>query len=335
MTAFGLWGRIIESLSIVEIGEIKSIIGTVLIDEISNLHIELNSLEEILDDLKTQNDLLIGSRMRRRKPLPDPVDRRMLESRVKQLIGALHGGEMGGGETCDLGKDHKAYEYYVNNNDMRPPRASSASSTTPRLKISASEIASNPMNHLSAPASTRSAPDVLERLETKLNFLEIDEIVVPLRAAFQDEREELLSDIDVMQAVLEHENERGNKNKQLSNLPANDGRPSHQEVKQLVGKLTETLRQKELFEGGLYPAKKMPFQPSPIKVSGASPLKGRKMYTSPGSPVDCDSSFEAEEAKSDLFVTKSKSRTRSMLSDMIDKGKLDDGLDNDDLKFFA
>ena len=104
MTAFGLWGRIIESLSIVEIGEIKSIIGTVLIDEISNLHIELNSLEEILDDLKTQNDLLIGSRMRRRKPLPDPVDRRMLESRVKQLIGALHGGEMGGGRLVTLGR---------------------------------------------------------------------------------------------------------------------------------------------------------------------------------------------------------------------------------------
>lgn len=59
-----------------------------MIDENWALQEEYDALEEILQDLKTQNDMAIGSRLRRPKGLDAP-ERRMLEQKVKILLDAI------------------------------------------------------------------------------------------------------------------------------------------------------------------------------------------------------------------------------------------------------
>jgi len=335
----GLWGRIVEHLSIPERDEVYSIIGSSLIDSVHELHLEFITLEEILNDLKTKNDLAIGSRLSlRRKPLPDTVDRKLLEGRVKQLIAAIQANSKAEKVSdLDLGKDQRTFEYFTGtgSNNKKTERSYSATTKQPSLDDY-------------APPSTRSAPDVLENLEDKLNFLQIDDIIGPLRSAFEEEKEELLQDISMMQAVIEHENERGRRQSQSAE---ENSRPSQTEVKNLLGKLDEKLRQEELMEKLGTRKQKLPFEPSPIKkvkkgdAIHISPLrisKSRVVYSPSGDGDDDDVDeskndddgyyYAVEESK--IEQQEKKSRTRSLLQKHVSNSKLEEGLGNDDLKFF-
>jgi len=166
---------------------------------------------------------------------------------------------------------------------------------------------------------------------------------------------QLLQDIAMMQAVLEHESERGRRQSQIENA----NRPSKNDVKKLITKLDETLRQKEMFESMPSPTTKVPFQPSPIRKTSSSskktktkstgidisPLrvnKNRVVYSPDKDECkDVERSFEVEESKNDFLSSnnnngkqKTKSRTRSLLQTHVSKGKLEEGLEDDDLKFF-
>ncbi|GMI35043.1 hypothetical protein TrCOL_g6153 [Triparma columacea] len=83
-----IWGRIYQSLAPPEVPNVESAIGISIIAENEALLAEHEALEAIFDDLKTRNDLDIGSRLRRRR-LPDTKERMMMEDKVRMLLGAI------------------------------------------------------------------------------------------------------------------------------------------------------------------------------------------------------------------------------------------------------
>ncbi|GMH89164.1 hypothetical protein TrST_g13853, partial [Triparma strigata] len=276
-----------------------------LIDENRNLQEEYDALEEILQDLKTQNDMAIGSRLRRPKGLDAP-ERRMLEQKVKMLLDALS--KAGTQPPPPLSPHDKTYKYFVSNNDSSSnspnpnPRSFSATSSHNH------QASSNP-NSVFSPSSSRSAPDVLESLSDQINVSTIDDVVEPLRSAFYDEEESLLQDIQMMQAIMEHENQRGLKQKGV-----NRNRPNVDDLKRFSNTLEETLRQQEVFKD----IHKLPFEPPRLDIS---PLKNRVKTT--------------HQSSSPKKTQPKSSRMRSQLKQQIASGKFEETLDDDDLKFFS
>ncbi|GMH60964.1 hypothetical protein TL16_g03159 [Triparma laevis f. inornata] len=288
---------------------------TDLIDENWALQEEYDALEEILQDLKTQNDMAIGSRLRRPKGLDAP-ERRMLEQKVKILLDAI---SKAGSSTAvaALGKEDKTYKYFVgnnNNNNNNSNGGGNNNNSNGARSFSASHTSSG--SNVFSPSSSRSAPDVLESLSDQINVMEIDDVVEPLRSAFHEEKESLLQDIQMMQAIMEHENERGLKQRPNAN------RPNVDDLKKFSNKLEETLRQQEVFKDIHKPAFEAATIPPPRL--DISPLKNRIKSSTSSSPHI-----------NKLNPQPKSSRMRSQLKQQIASGKFEETLDDDDLKFFS
>ena len=211
-----------------------------MIDENDKLAQELEALESIADDFRCVNDQIVGGRLRR-KALPDAPERKLLEDRVKGLLVLLKDKDSGQLNPERFGRDKTTFEYFEGKNQEKEksgtPKRPSMSATHATNARNSSPVSFNP-------SSTRSCPDVLESL-TITAFSE-HSVINELRDAFLEEQKDLLMNIDMANAILEHEKERGIAAKRVT-TDAAKGKPGIDELRRFEGRLEEELRQKEMF----------------------------------------------------------------------------------------
>ena len=344
-----LWDRVKANLTPPEVVHVASSIGQSLIDTNDSLYREYDALDSILQELKTRNDMNLGNRLRRKK-LPDAPERKMLEGKVRLLLDAIKkNGESAAGSIT--AKDEEMYKYFNdnNNNGSNGPDEGGSSSGSQGRRTSSARMSNLSPSSSFAPASTRSAPDVLESLAPHLNALSVDQVVAPLREAFEDEKTELLQDIQMMQAILEHENERGKS--------VMDGggrsRPNIEDLRQFGNRLEETLRQQVVFKdipsrpafSPVVPSRSCGYQQkndegtmrspsSGVNVSklDISPLRSRLNYNNGGGSMLDDASHGKNSSGEGNI---SGGRMRSQLNQQIANSKFEETLSDDDLKFFS
>ena len=156
-----------------------------------------------------------------------------------------------------------------------------------------------------SPDSARSAPDVLSSLPSRIAALSVDEHVGPIRRALREENEELLESIKMLQEAMERECGRGGE----AEREARGGdRPSVEEMRRLEGRLEEEVR-------GLQPAR--PARPPQGAKPEVAPLNLRK---APGPPGGGGMKG---------------GRARSKMAQALANAKENEGIEDDDLKFFS
>jgi hypothetical protein len=331
-----LWERISQLTPPAERFAVRVSIGPSLIETNEKLTVELEALESISDDFRMTNDQIVGGRLRR-KALPDAPERKLLEERVKGLLGVLKSKNDSGGQLSPerFGKDRGTFEYFEgkNNDEDKPPRPSMSATTASSVSVPKS---SSPASF--NPSSTRSCPDVLESLT--ITAFSSHSVINELREAFLEEQKELLANIDMVNAILEHENERGLAAKKVSGgAGANKGKPGIDDLRRFEGRLEEELRQKEMFvdvgrksghasggkSGGM----------GAIKKLDMSPLKGRAMVESSKNNTFNNSANVLGSATGSASGSSKASKMRAKMEAARSTGRFEETLDDDDLKFFS
>ncbi|KAE9044161.1 hypothetical protein PF008_g7902 [Phytophthora fragariae] len=222
-----LWGELKLNVRASEEGELRSAIGSHLIEGNEDLREELAVLVEILTEFQQQNDD-IRDALARRPYIPEPPGRPLLIEKLKLLAADMHGPSRQ--VAIRSAKDAEVLDYVLSTSDTfnpssyQPPMTPKMEEPSPRSisKDPADGVALRPgtasgrrpttsgsLRPVSrgSTISVSSITAVLESPEVhrRLNLDEIDAIKEDLREALIEERQLLLEDIDFIQGCLEME----------------------------------------------------------------------------------------------------------------------------------
>ncbi|KAG6614008.1 Targeting complex (TRAPP) subunit [Phytophthora cinnamomi] len=174
-----LWDELKLNVRASEEGELRSAIGSHLIEGNEDLRQELAVLVEILTEFQQQNDD-IRDALARRPHIPEPPGRPLLIEKLKLLAADMHGPSRQ--VAIRSAKDSEVLDYVLSTSDTFNPSSYQAP-MTPKME------------------AVLDSPEVHHRL----NLDEIDAIKEDLREALNDEHQLLLEDIDFIQGCLEME----------------------------------------------------------------------------------------------------------------------------------
>ncbi|GBG25213.1 Hypothetical Protein FCC1311_014302 [Hondaea fermentalgiana] len=246
-----IWERIVEQVPGAERDEVREILGPRLVEKNESLCQELDALREILIEFQQQNREF-RDKLRKRPPLPEHPARILLEQQILLLLNSvktsksIHAKSLlqptsrTDREVCDYvlkrhlkksARDGQAGAF----DDAARPGTSCGTSRSDRYAF-----ARRPGTASSAhsAASFASAPvEVIDALDRKaLSVFAIDKITKDLRAALEAEEEDLLQDIDQIQALLELEHEDISIEKQEALKPP----PPLEDMREYSAKLEKT-----------------------------------------------------------------------------------------------
>lgn len=219
-----LWTTVerITSNNIVERSEIKKVIGESLIDETIDLYAEFSSLNEIWSDFNQEESVVT-------KSLPDPPFlRENLEKQITLLVELLQQKlsfreGRPEGFTAFLSEDEREIIKSIS----RENSSSSIKNTSTAKQINRVPTAGTRTPRVSSATSSQ---------KERINVFEIETLAGTLRLEFENERLELLSNIEAIQTALIHgSNQRDvEKTRRLSS-------PTIKELQSLNNKLEKTV----------------------------------------------------------------------------------------------
>ncbi|KAK1943542.1 hypothetical protein P3T76_004938 [Phytophthora citrophthora] len=210
-----LWDELKLNGRVVEEQELRSTIGSHLVEGNEELRQELEVLVEILTEFQQQNDD-IREALANRPHIPEPPGRPLLIEKLKLLAADMHD------HSRQSPKEVEVLDYVLSSSDSASPYNYRAP-MTPRmdnLSSAGDGVALRPGTAKRPPTggsqrpvsrgSTISISSITAILDSpevhrRLNLDEIDVIKEELREALNDERLLLLEDIDFIQGCLEME----------------------------------------------------------------------------------------------------------------------------------
>ncbi|KAG6614313.1 Targeting complex (TRAPP) subunit [Phytophthora cinnamomi] len=222
-----LWDELKLNVRASEEGELRSAIGSHLIEGNEDLRQELAVLVEILTEFQQQNDD-IRDALARRPHIPEPPGRPLLIEKLKLLAADMHGPSRQ--VAIRSAKDSEVLDYVLSTSDTFNPSSYQAPMTPKMEGVSPRSISNDPVDGVAlrpgtatgwrpttsgsqrpvsrgSTISVSSIAAVLDSPEVhhRLNLDEIDAIKEDLREALNDEHQLLLEDIDFIQGCLEME----------------------------------------------------------------------------------------------------------------------------------
>lgn len=220
-----LWSIIKQNVNESELDAIKSAIGESLIDTTLELHNEIETLLEIWRDYReetTQNINKVRNSISNKALLPEPPD--MRERLIKEITFFVKQMRLEKAENEAqfqrqlINNNHnlEIIHYALNNtpefaDTSQLNTRTKTSLTRPLSSLSSRSGLETPImsNRLKSEKSTYSTKinESLENFETKLNCIQIDEIVESLRDKFEDEKQNLLKDIEFLYECIDKESE--------------------------------------------------------------------------------------------------------------------------------
>ncbi|GMH45197.1 hypothetical protein BSKO_13154 [Bryopsis sp. KO-2023] len=217
-----LWTHICERLPNCEQHEVKSVLGTLLINGNQALFDEASALSDMLDMVRESFPTTppLGS-------LQQEANRTLVEQEIGMLVDKLKDC-VGPQDLKTLlpqasSKDEAVVDYIVKSNSEVSSRGSNRTSSHGHLPRTPSSGRPSTSQSLVDPRTT------VEPVESQLNAFDIDGIQSELRAALELEKETLLEDISYLQAALEEE----------SDLACRPAPPPMQDLREYGSKLRE------------------------------------------------------------------------------------------------
>lgn len=225
-----LWSIIEERLTPAERDEVKRAIGVTLVDGNQSLYEEANALSEIIAEVQFSTADLLNRHEKQHKVCRCPR-RDMVEDQIRSLIERLRIRAVStpfgsiaikerDPDTCipkSTSEDKAVFEYItttatcvdgrLRTPSSRPGTASSSRPATASRPASPSSRPGTAASKGSRPTSTSStaSSSIEPGLFDKLNAFEVDSIKTQLQTAFEEERRNLLEDVDYLATILDEE----------------------------------------------------------------------------------------------------------------------------------
>lgn len=241
-----IWEHIVQQVPGAERDEIREIIGSRHIDKCEGLRDELDALREILVEFQQQNREF-RDKLRNRPALPEHPARVLLEQQILMLLNSVRKSGSNIAQVALQPKtcaEKEVFNYVLKREEKRSQGGADGlarpmtSCGTSRSEIYASRARPGTASSTTSRASFSSAPvDIFDPLNRgDLSVFAIDKITKDIRAALEEEAEELLQDIEHVQSLLEMEHEDITQEKNEAMKPP----PALEDMREYSAKLEKT-----------------------------------------------------------------------------------------------